>query len=1174
MVSAPGKGDCPECGVPLPEYWPRGFCPKCTLDGALGIDAEISDALHESQRRFGDFELIEEIGRGGMGVIYRARQTSLNRIVALKMILAGQFASKEEVLRFRGEAEAAANLQHPNIVRIHEMGERDGHHFFSMDFVEGRTLSEILRDGPLPAQRAAKYACRIAEAIEYAHTKGVLHRDLKPSNVVIDANDEPRITDFGLAKRMRSDFGVTVTGQLLGSPNFMPPEQTSAKNAQARPSSDVYGVGAILYCLLTGRPPFHAETIEGLLLLLRDADPVSPRLLNPSVPRDLETICMKCLEKDPARRYATAQKLTDELKRFIRDEPIEARPVHATAKFWRWCRRRPAIAALSAAVLGLLIAVAVSSSISAWRVSIARASEQRANRDLRNTVDRLELQRVENLFSIGESGTAVAQLATLLRSDPSNHIAATRLVSALVHRDWALCTGVTMQHSDRVDTLRFSPNGRTILSVGRDQSARVWNAESGKLISVLKHKARVLSAQYDSSGKQIITASEDASAQIWNAETGEPGSCLEHSGKVYWAEFSSDGRQVVTACADGTARLWDAATGQVKRELRKHTSHVVLARFSRDNKLVVTAGSHGSIRVWDANSGEMLWRVEDRSSPLVGMDLSSDGKHLLIVCLDEVIRLWNLETRAEIPLVGENRAVVHGAFSPNSQFLITSSHDNTARFWDANTGFPIGSPLKHDGTVEWASFSRDGGKIVTLSRDHSARIWDTQTRQHLCQPIYDAEKFRRADFSPDGLRLATAGKDGIIHVWDLQPRRFTGLSSQFPAAITTIDFSSDGNSLLVTSFDGTARVFDARTLTLLAALPHETGLYLAKFNGDGNQVFSVCGDAVRIWDWRRRTVVAGPFKHAGKIISIDFNRDANQVVTAGSDGTARVWNAATWQPITPPLLHTGLVTMARFSPDGSLVVTASEDHTARVWNATTGKAVTPPLMHNDHVRSAVFSPDGKRIATASTDDTSCLWDARTGERTVPPLQHTRLVERASFSPDGMRIITGSLDYTARIWDGQTGGALTPPLKHRYSLLGVSFTSDGESVMTTCWNGTTRMWNASSGLPLTESLEQGDWIWRSFAFDALNRRVAVGGRDSRVHLWNFSQIPIPVPDWYLDFAEAVAGIRLRARGSLEFISATEFETAIRELESKRKDEFYARLARWFVTTPSQREVAPF
>ena len=1179
---------CSECGSPLPEYWPKGLCPQCALDGALGEPgaadqggeaAEVRtvnslQSVAAATGRFGDYELLEEVARGGMGVIYRARQVSLNRIVALKMILSGQFASKQEVLRFRSEAEAAATLQHPNVVRIHETGERDGHHYFSMDYVEGRTLADLARDGPLSAQRAAEYARSLAGTIHYAHSQGVLHRDLKPSNVIIDRNDQPRITDFGLAKRVRGDFGVTVTGQALGSPNFMPPEQTSAKSGKVGPASDVYGIGAVLYCLLTSRPPFHAETIEELLLLLRDADPVSPRLLNPSVPRDLETICLKCLEKDPARRYSSAQALADELGRFLREQPIAARPLRATAKFLRWRRRRPAIAALSLTVLLLLIAVAISSTVAAWRVNRARTSEQRANRDLRDTVSSLELQRAESFFRDGDAGTAVAHLASMLRRDSSNHIAASRLISALVHRNWALRDPATMHHTGRVETLSFSPNGRHILSASRDQTAKIWEADTGKPVAVLQHAGEVFCANYDSSGARIVTASEDGAARIWDAITGEPRTPpLQHEGKVYWAEFSADGRMVVTASSDRTARIWDAASGALKRELRAHTTPTVLARFTPDNKRIVTSGSYGSIRVWDVDTGEMLFRVEDRKSSLVTFALSADGSRLVSVCQDEVVRLWNLETQTEIPLPMGNKAVVHAAFSPDSRLLVTSSHDTTARFWDANTGLPVGSPLMHDGTVFSARFSPGGQKIVTPSKDHSARIWDVHTGRPVCQPMRTREEFTHAEFSRDGLQLVTAGGEGTIHVWDLQPRRFTGLATPFNSAITTVDFSADGESLLATSFDGTARVFDARTFAIVSSLPHEPGLYLARFSPDGNRVLTASAGKVRFWDGRKGVVVAGPFEHPTRIESVHFNAKGDQLVTASSNGTARVWNTTTWEPVTPPLIHSGAVVMARFSPDGRLVVTASEDHSARVWNAVTGEPVIPPLLHKDHVRCVDVSPDGKKILTASTDDTACVWDLQTGEPLIPTLQHTRLVERALFSPNGSRVITASLDYTARIWDVRTGAALTPPLKHDYSLIGVSFTPVGESAMTACWNGTLRVWDTKTGQPITESLDPGDWTWRLVAFDPIGRRMAVGGTNSVVHLWHVPEIPTPVPAWFLNFTESVAGIRVGARGQTELVPAAESDAAVRDLKSKNND-FYGRLARWFLAHPAEREPAPF
>ena len=255
-----------------------------------------------------------------MGVVYRARQLSLNRIVAVKMILPGRVGSPEMVLRFRAEAEAAAGLHHPNIVAIHEIGECEGQHYFSMDYIEGQNLAEAVREGPLPSARAAQLVAKIAEAIHYAHEHGILHRDLKPSNVLIDGADEPRVTDFGLARRLGGDSTLTLTGQVFGSPNFMPPEQASGRHGAVGVHSDVYGLGAILYYLLTARPPFVGETLETTLAQVLEQEPVSPRLLNPSVPRDLETICLKCLEKEPSRRYASAQALADELGRFLREE--------------------------------------------------------------------------------------------------------------------------------------------------------------------------------------------------------------------------------------------------------------------------------------------------------------------------------------------------------------------------------------------------------------------------------------------------------------------------------------------------------------------------------------------------------------------------------------------------------------------------------------------------------------------------------------------------------------------------------------------------------------------------------------------------------------------------------------------------------------------------------------
>jgi hypothetical protein len=322
--SAGNSGELPTIGLDPPST-PGAR----TLPLPMGSDTTVvkNQRLPASRklRDFGDYELLEEIGRGGMGVIFKARQVGLDRTVAVKMILAGQLAGEEHVRRFRAEALAAASLQHPNIVTIHEVGEHDGQHFFSMDYVRGHSLAEVVRSGPLPVETAVRYMIAIAEAMRHVHAQQMLHRDLKPSNVLIDEFDQPRLTDFGLARRLAADSKLTATGTVLGTPSYMPPEQAAARRGEVGPASDVYSLGAILYELLTGRPPFQGETPLDTLLAVLDLEPTPPRQINPEVPPELEMICLKCLRKHPSDRYPSAGALADDLRRFQAGHSIEAR---------------------------------------------------------------------------------------------------------------------------------------------------------------------------------------------------------------------------------------------------------------------------------------------------------------------------------------------------------------------------------------------------------------------------------------------------------------------------------------------------------------------------------------------------------------------------------------------------------------------------------------------------------------------------------------------------------------------------------------------------------------------------------------------------------------------------------------------------------------------------------
>ncbi|MGA7276157.1 MAG: serine/threonine-protein kinase, partial [Candidatus Udaeobacter sp.] len=402
---------CPKCGGEIPADAPEGGCPGCLLESGLGLFADASvagvdssgvaaysaeaaakagsakaddpgrpassrrvgttagdevAAVPQSKKaasaaemlgKFGDYELLEEVGRGGQGVVFRARQKSLNRTVALKVISLGQWASKAHLKRFRREAEAVANLDHPNIVPIYEVGERDGSCYFSMKFVEGGQLDEVVRRTPMSIRKAAELIAKVARTVHYAHEHGIVHRDIKPGNVLLDAESEPHLTDFGLARLVESESTITRTLEVLGTPSYMAPEQAVANNADVSSATDVYGLGAVLYQLLTGHPPFAGGTTFETVRLVLDTEPRQPRLLNRKIDRELSTICLKCLEKDPMRRYLSALGLAEDLEHWLKHEPIRAKRSGFFTHVRKWVRRNPTNALLAASLIALAAAI-------------------------------------------------------------------------------------------------------------------------------------------------------------------------------------------------------------------------------------------------------------------------------------------------------------------------------------------------------------------------------------------------------------------------------------------------------------------------------------------------------------------------------------------------------------------------------------------------------------------------------------------------------------------------------------------------------------------------------------------------------------------------------------------------------------------------------------------------
>ena len=736
---------CAECGSELLPHVPPGLCPHCALSEVPGTPGNgpgdrrgEAPPIHISAyRSFGDYELLEEIARGGMGIVYKARQVSLDRIVAVKLLLLGQYASEEFIHRFRIEASAAASLQHPNIVAIHEVGVHQGQHYFAMDFVDGPNLAQLVRDQTLPAKRAAGYVKTIAASIHFAHSRRILHRDLKPSNVLIDSNDQPRVTDFGLAKNLANDSDLTLTGKVMGSPSFMPPEQALGERGKMGPASDVYSLGAILYHALTGRPPFVGETLNFTLQQVESNEPVAPRVLVPGIPADLETICLKCLEKEPGARFQSALELEEELGRFLRGEPIESRPVSAPEKLWRWCRRKPAVAGLGAATGLLLLALLIGGPIAFWRISMAR---ERAEQNRERAEQNLYVANVRLASDALTANNLVHARALLngIADSPQQQRLRGWEWQHLMERCQTENAVVLGRHDAYVAAVDLAPDGQTAASLSGDGMVKVWNLAARKLErSWTAHENpekgkptfSSLALVFSPDGNGIATGGRDHVVRIWDASSGRMVAELRGLSNICRGlAFSGDGRILGAIDSSGQACLW-ALTNGLPTLLHKWEAGSLLAHdiaFSPDLKVLVVSGYAQPTTLWDISNPQQprLERTLDGTQWTAAF--SPDGKWLLAAgSSGHDLRRWAFPDWTEQPRWASRSANLNTlAFSADSRFVASGYANGEITLWDMSGWQPPAPLLGHDDHVTGLTFTRDGGTLISSSRDQTVRLWD------------------------------------------------------------------------------------------------------------------------------------------------------------------------------------------------------------------------------------------------------------------------------------------------------------------------------------------------------------------------------------------------------------------------------------------------------------------
>ena len=1136
------------------------------------------------------YEVFGELGRGGMGVVYRAREVRLNRPVALKMILAGPHAGPEAVARFLAEAKAAAQLQHPNIVQIHAIGDHDGRPFLALEYVDGGSLADGLDGTPRPPREAAKLVETLARAIHEAHARGIVHRDLKPSNILMTAGGVPKVADFGLAKSLEADSGLTRPDSIVGTPSYMAPEQAGAGGAVG-PAADVHALGAILYELMTGRTPFKAATVLETLAQVKSAEPVPPSRLLPGLPRDPETICLECLHKEPARRYASALALAEDLRRYRDGEPILARPVGRAGRAWRWCRRNPATAALTAAVAGLLVAVAVVSTVAAVRLARAARAAELHLADLRVSFGLVAGERGDP----GQAALWFANAARTAHDDPE------RVRLDLVRaRSWDSHVPFeptrALPHDEPwLRGLAYHPGGRHLLTAAPAGRVALWDLDREAPIPPPGGPRPAAAAAWSPDGRWLALGRPEGGVEVFAFPGGTPIRRFPHRGPAGALAFSPDGHYL--AVAGRVLRVWDCRARDFATPGFEHPGPIRGLAFSARGDLLATGCADQQARAFrvpgdPAAPGPIYppvphvwsWAEDDpRSARPIAPTFALGGRLLLTLAGPAEVSVRDAATGAPVGRVAGPEYTALAA-SPDGRHFALGWYQGAA-LHDAATGRRIGPDMPHRNSVAALAFRPDGRALLTGCVDNTARAWAVPDALPLGPPIPHQRPVSLVAYAPDGRSAATAQHGGLVRTW--APPREVPRADRLAAGgwNARARLGRDGRLFIPAGLTfrqsnvTETRAYDAATLRPAGPGLRPGGLILdAAIAPDARRAATLSSPAateddrarprpattgagwVHFWDLRTGRSLGTPLATPSEPRSLDFSPDGRRAAVLCAGGEILVIDPDSGRPVAR--WSTGGVWKEpgdfatngtiRHSPDGRALLAWGAGPGLRAWDAEAG---TPryTLLADQFVHDAAFSADGLLLATAAWDRTARVWDLATGRPAAGALAHPEWVFSARFSPDGRTLLTTCRDGLARLWDWRSGRLALPPLRHDDEVFAAAFAPDGRSLATTGLDRTLRVWGVRAGKPLCPPIPlDGGGLDLALTPDGT---AIVGGFGPSLRVARLGDLSAPTdldPDDARTWAELISGRRLDETGEATTLSAAEWLDRWRSFRARHPD----------------------